>query len=131
MKTQTYHKEFSDKKAAHDWMVMKNTTQRDGSIYCLVSGAELDWAVVDLDTAIELGMGYEWSTTPMLTPAPEPIQFLVRYGLCEDSSKVYCILLTKERKFKPICSITNPHAEARVKRFISSMESQGYTYIES
>lgn len=130
MKTQTYHKEFSDKKAAHDWMVMKNQTQRDGTIYCLVSGAELDWAVVDLDTAIELGMGYEWSTSN-LSFTEEPKHFTVRYGMVDDPSMVYCIILTKERKFKPICSTSHPNAEARVKRFISSMEKQGYQYIES
>lgn len=132
MKAQTYIKEFSDEQKAWDWMVMKNQTQRDGSIFCLVPGAVKEWAVVDLDTAIELGMGYRWSTSPLgFTPSVTKPQFTVRYGIIEDDTRVYCITLSEKRKIKPICSTSNPNAEARVKRFISSMESQGYTYIES
>jgi len=61
MKAQTYHKEFKSESEAREWMVMKNQTQRDGSIFCLVPGSALNYAVVDLSTAIELGLGYEWS----------------------------------------------------------------------
>ena len=57
-KSTTYIKEFSNEREANNWMVMKNQTQRDGSIFCLVPGATLDYAVVDLMTAIELGLGY-------------------------------------------------------------------------
>jgi len=131
MKAQTYIKEFSDEKKAWDWMVMKNQTQRDGSIFCLVAGAVKDWAVVDLSTAIDLGMGYRWSTSHFGFAASTKPQFLVRYGLCEDPHHVYCIILTKERKFQPICRTSNPNAQARVMRFIRSMEAKGYTYIES
>jgi len=136
MKAQTYIKEFNDETKAREWMVMKNQTQRDGSIFCLVPGEEKDWAVVDLSTAIELGMGYEWSTSPLVTSknanADKRTQFLVRWGIVEDTTRVYCILLLPNwNSLKPICSINIPNADARVKRFISSMEAKGYTYIES
>ncbi len=61
MKAQTYHKEFNGESEAREWMVMKNQTQRDGSIFCLVPGSTLNYAIVDLSTAIELGLGYEVS----------------------------------------------------------------------
>ncbi len=31
-------------------------------LYCLVDGPEDNFAVVDLETAIDLGVGYEWRT---------------------------------------------------------------------
>lgn len=65
MKTPPYLAEFSDRQQAHDRMKLKNRAcraagnQRD--IYCLVSGPSDNWAVMDLASAIDLGLGYEWS----------------------------------------------------------------------
>jgi len=61
MKTQTYHKEFNTENEARSLMVMKNRASRDNSIFCLVPGSAKNYAVVDLRTAIDLGLGYEWS----------------------------------------------------------------------
>jgi hypothetical protein len=65
MKTPAYLAEFSDRQAAHDRMTMKNRACRAAGnhrdIYCLVAGPNKPWAVVDLGTAIDLGMGYEWA----------------------------------------------------------------------
>jgi len=58
MKTTTYHKEFTSECNASEWMRMKNRASRDGSIFCLVPGSTLNYAVGDLITAIELGLGY-------------------------------------------------------------------------
>lgn len=65
MKTPSYLREFSDRQQAHDRMTLKNRACRAAGnhrdIYCLVTGPNQPWAVVDLPTAIELGSGYEWS----------------------------------------------------------------------
>lgn len=62
MTTKTYLKAFNEYDQAYDWMVMKNQTSvRD--IFCVVPGPEDNFAVVDLQTAIELELGYVWSTS--------------------------------------------------------------------
>lgn len=65
MKTPAYLREFSDRQQAHDRMVLKNRACRAAGnhreIYCLVPGPNDNWAVTDLKTAIDLGLGYEWA----------------------------------------------------------------------
>lgn len=65
MKTPPYLREFSDRNEAYDRMTLKNRSCRaagnNRDIYCLVPGPSDNWAVVDLATAIDLGLGYEWS----------------------------------------------------------------------
>ena len=61
MKTQTYIKGFREYDEAYDWMVMKNQTSVKDT-FCVVPGWEDNYAVVDLMTAIELELGYVWST---------------------------------------------------------------------
>lgn len=59
MKTPPYLREFSDR------MVLKNRSCRAAGnrrdLYCLVPDPTQPWAVVDLATAIDLGLGYEWA----------------------------------------------------------------------
>lgn len=62
MATLDYHKEFSDYDSAYDWMVMKNKVSVK-DLFCVVPGAEELYAVVDLGTAVDLGLGYVWSTS--------------------------------------------------------------------
>lgn len=66
MKPQIFNKQFNDYDTAFDFMKMKNRSfDRAGNkvdILCVVPGHEGDnYAVVDLKTAIELGLGYVWS----------------------------------------------------------------------
>ena len=60
MKTTTYIKRFTTEEAAYSWMVMKNRASAK-DIFCLVPGEDNNFAVVDLCTAIDLGLGYKWS----------------------------------------------------------------------
>ena len=61
----TYMMFFADKGAARDFAKEKNRAARrenkKNDCYCVVDGPEDDFAVVDIDTAIELGGQYEWS----------------------------------------------------------------------
>lgn len=57
----TYIKLFTAEANADVWMRGKNRANRDGLIYCVVPGPRDDYAVVDLETAIELGAGYRWA----------------------------------------------------------------------
>ena len=60
---ETYCKFFDTKDGARELMVTKNRVNREKyAIYCLVDGPEDNFAVVDIHTAIDLGIGYEWST---------------------------------------------------------------------
>ena len=52
---------FTDQGAAYDYMRSLNRTHIK-EIFCLVDGPEDNFAVVDLETAIDLGIPYEWST---------------------------------------------------------------------
>lgn len=68
MKAQTYIKHFQDYDNAFEWMKMKNRgfakATNSVDMLCVVPGCEGDnYAVVDLDTAIELGLGYVWSSS--------------------------------------------------------------------
>ena len=66
MKTETYFKTFKNKAGARNWARMKNRAcaaagnRRD--IFAVVDGPEDGFAVVDLNTAIELGGGYTWES---------------------------------------------------------------------
>lgn len=51
---------FATEDAATRRMITKNRAARDGSIFCLVEGPEDNYAVVDLNTAVELGLPYRW-----------------------------------------------------------------------
>jgi hypothetical protein len=59
-----YVKEFGSEKAALDWMRMKNRATRQATgrreLFAVVPGPESGFAVVDLDTAIDLGASYTW-----------------------------------------------------------------------
>lgn len=65
MKPQTFVKQLTTYDEAFDFMLNKNKSfKRAGSkdIYCVVPGSDGDnYAVVDLSTAIDLGIGYVWS----------------------------------------------------------------------
>ncbi|HNJ57374.1 MAG TPA: hypothetical protein PKI54_13355 [Bacteroidia bacterium] len=68
MKAETYVKQFADYDTAFEWMRMKNKAfaraNNKVDILCVVPGYEGDnYAVVDLMTAIELGLGYVWSSS--------------------------------------------------------------------
>ena len=62
----TYLREFTDRDDAVAWMTQKNRAcHRAGNttdLYAVVDGPTDNFAVVDLDTAIDLGLGYEWRT---------------------------------------------------------------------
>lgn len=62
-KQETYVKYFDTENAALDRCMMKNQAcKRAGNyrdIYAVVGGPENNYAVVDLDTAIALGGGYQ------------------------------------------------------------------------
>lgn len=62
-KQKTYIKYFDTENAALDRCEMKNKAcKRAGNyrdIYAVVDGPDYNFAVVDLDTAIELGFGYQ------------------------------------------------------------------------
>lgn len=64
MKPRTYLKFFASKERALDWMRMINTAaQRAGNkrdLMVVTDGPEDNFAVMDLDSAIELGGGYTW-----------------------------------------------------------------------
>ena len=63
MKNQSYLKEFETEDQAREWMQMKNRAhaQGDKQIFAVVDGANDNYAVVDLKTAIELEANYYWS----------------------------------------------------------------------
>lgn len=66
MTAQTFIKQLTTYDEAFDFMLNKNKSfKRAGNstdIYCVVPGSDGDnFAVVDLNTAIELGIGYVWS----------------------------------------------------------------------
>jgi hypothetical protein len=52
---------FVEEEEARDYMVSLNRTHIK-EIFCLVDGPEDNFAVVDLETAIDLEIPYEWST---------------------------------------------------------------------
>lgn len=62
MKQETFIKRFEKRDDALDCMVMKNkTVKMPNWVYVTVDGPEMDYAVVDLSTAIEMELPYEWS----------------------------------------------------------------------
>lgn len=65
MNKQTYIKPFADYNKAFSWMTMKNKAfEKAGNkkdSVCVVPGPDNDYAVVDLLTGIELGLGYVWT----------------------------------------------------------------------
>ncbi len=62
MKQETLIKRFEKRDDALDYMVMKNKTTKTPNWVCVtVDGPEMDYAVVDLSTAIEMELPYEWS----------------------------------------------------------------------
>jgi len=59
-----FTKFFKNEDKAFQYMVDKNrATKRAGSkdIFAVVPGPDHNYAVVDLNTAIDLGLGYTWS----------------------------------------------------------------------
>jgi len=63
----TYIKQFNGYDQAFDFMKMKNLACEKANnkvdMFCVVPGHDDDnFAVVDLKTAVELGMGYVWSS---------------------------------------------------------------------
>lgn len=62
-KRDTYCRFFDSENDARARCAMKNKVAKRANnyrdIYCLVSGPEDNFAVVDLSTAIDLGQGYE------------------------------------------------------------------------
>lgn len=58
----TYIKPFASYDAAYSFMTMKNKTVRNSDLYCVVPGPDDDYAVVDHLTAVELGLGYVFSS---------------------------------------------------------------------
>jgi hypothetical protein len=68
MKAQTFIKDYANYEDAFEYMNMKNRAFKKAGnkedILCVVPGCEGDnYAVVDLMTAIELGLGYVWSSS--------------------------------------------------------------------
>jgi hypothetical protein len=61
MKTQPYFKSFTTEAAARNALAVKNELAAAHEIYCLVDGPQDDFVIVDLQTAIELEIPYEWS----------------------------------------------------------------------
>jgi hypothetical protein len=65
MTTETYIKHYSEYDTAFEMMTQKKKAcKRAGNskdIYCVVPGPQDDYAVVDLGTAIDLGLGYVWN----------------------------------------------------------------------
>lgn len=65
MKQQTYIKHFAEYNTAYSWMVTKNkANEKAGNkneSFALVPGPDDNYAVVDLMTGIELGLGYVWA----------------------------------------------------------------------
>lgn len=76
MKAETYNKQLgTNYREAFDWMTMKNQASRRANnyrdIYCVVPGHNgNNYAVVDLRTAIDLGLGYVTSDNCMLIENP-------------------------------------------------------------
>lgn len=66
MPQQTYINHKPTYEAAFDFMAMKNRAcERAGNkndTFCVVPGPENNYSVVDLATAIDLGMGYVFSS---------------------------------------------------------------------
>lgn len=60
MATRRYQKFFATEDEAGTRMRLMNQASRDGTIFCLVDGPDDDYAVVDLQTAIELEVPYRW-----------------------------------------------------------------------
>jgi len=52
---------FSNEDEAHNYMRSLNHTHTE-KVFCLVDGPENNFAVVDLETAIDLEMPYKWSS---------------------------------------------------------------------
>ncbi len=65
MKTHEYLKTFATEASAFDWMRFKNQAAKKAGnrkdFLVVVDGPENDFAVVDVNTAIELGGGYKWA----------------------------------------------------------------------
>jgi hypothetical protein len=61
-KQSTYIKDFKEYDEAFEWTVMKNKVSKE-EIFCLVPGPDDNYCVVDLRTAIELGLGYVIATS--------------------------------------------------------------------
>lgn len=61
MRQPSYLKSFNEKAAAFQWAVLKNQSNRVPYWrWVVVDGPEDEtWCVVDLDTAIEQGLGYQ------------------------------------------------------------------------
>lgn len=63
----TYIKLFADYDEAFSLMRQKNISLKKAGnkadLYCVVPGPNDDYAVVDFDTAVELGSGYVWAAS--------------------------------------------------------------------
>ena len=58
---ETYCRFFEDEGKAENWMKMKNNARKlakNYNMFALVDGPEDNFAIVDISTAIEMGMGY-------------------------------------------------------------------------
>lgn len=64
-KQATFMKFFASHGEAFEYMKRKNLAARGAgdkdTTYCVVDGPDDDYAVVDLDTAIDHGQPYEWA----------------------------------------------------------------------
>jgi hypothetical protein len=63
MTTTTYCKEFEAHREAMSWARVKTNAHRNGdrAVFVVVPGPSDNFAVVDLETGIDLGLGYEFT----------------------------------------------------------------------
>ena len=60
----SYYKKFQTNEEAWEWMVMKNhVTVNNENIFCVVDGPSDNFAVVDLETAIDMEIMYTISSS--------------------------------------------------------------------
>jgi hypothetical protein len=60
-KQESYCKFFDDEEKADNWMKMKNRSRmlaKNYDMFAMIDGPENNFAIVDISTAIEMGMGY-------------------------------------------------------------------------
>jgi hypothetical protein len=62
MRHESYMKLFADETAADTHMRLKNRVDRGGIIYVLTDGPDDDYAVMDLRSAIDMGLLYRWES---------------------------------------------------------------------
>jgi hypothetical protein len=63
--TNSYLKFFADVDKAYNWMRMKNISCKAANnfkdLFVMIDGPENNFAVVDLNTAIDMNVSYEWT----------------------------------------------------------------------